>query len=441
MMEPWLNASLTLVAIPILGALLGLALWKWSRIFTVWALTCLAATGLVLTVYSGPSSDDPTSGILMALIVLAAFLTVLGHNQGTDTPAVLFLTLLLVGLGLGFMTSEGGGRTFYLAEIFGVVGLALFYYGFYTGDHPREVGWGALGLYGLGLTCLAVSVVASGPVAAMVLAVAFAVAFPLFPFHGGFVATLSHLPGSLSAFLVVLLPSLGFSGMSVLIPNLPEWLTHGILVVALLSALYGALKALVQFRMGHLLAYAYLAQIGIVWWYVAANGATTPQVVMYFSALALVTSGLYLAGHHLHARFGHSDMDKLGGVAHSMPRFATILVVLITAAMGLPLFGVFSAFFEMMIHVSTAFLWSTLVVLAIWLMVSWHYPLLIHRVLFGRPLVSALPHRDLDLRELLPLVLLVLVLVLAGLVPSDLVGVANSPVLSFHVEEVGTWKP
>ncbi len=437
MMENWLNSSLILVAAPILGALLGLALWKWPRIFKTWALAFLAATGLILTVYSGPSSDDTTSGILMALIVLAAFLSVLGHNQQKDTPAVLFLTLVLVGLGLGFMTSKGGARISFLGEIFVLVGLALFYYG----SLSREMCWGVLGLYGLGLTCLAVSVVASGPMAAMVLLVAFAVAFPLFPFHGAFIATLGNLPGSLPAFLVVLLPSLGFLGVSVLIPNLPDWITHSIFVLALLGAMYGALKALVQFRMGHLLAYAYLAQMGIVWWYVAVNGSTTPQAVMFFSGLALVTSGLYLAGHHLRTRFGHLDMDKLGGVAHSMPRFATILIVLITAAMGLPLFAVFSAFFEMMLHVSTAFPWSTLAILAIWLMVSWHYALLMHRVLFGRSLVPAFPRRDLAPGELLPLILMVLVLMLAGLVPSDLVGFTNSPVLSFHVEEVGTWKP
>jgi len=442
MMETWFTSSLPLVIIPILGGLLGLALWKWPRIFQPWTLVFLAVTGLFLTVYSGPSSADLTSGILMALIVLAAFLSVLGHNLQKETPAVLFLTLVLVGLGLGFMTSEGIARTSYLAEIFGVVGLALFYFGFYTGDPPREVGWGALGLYGLGLTCLAVSVVVSGPMAAMVLVVAFAVAFPLFPFHGAFVATLNNLPGSLPAFLVVLLPSLGFSGVSVLIPTLPDWFIHGIFVLTLLSALYGALKALAQFRVGYLLAYAYLAQMGIVWWYVAVNGSATPQAVMFFSGLALVTSGLYLAGHHLHTRFGHLDMDKMGGVAHSMPRFATILVVLITAAMGLPLFAVFSAFFEMMLHVSTVFLWNMLVILLIWLMMSWLYPRLMHRVLFGRPLVPSFPHQDLNPGELLPLILMVLVLMLAGLVPSDLlVGSTNSPVLSFHVEEVETWKP
>ena len=441
MIETWFNPSLILTAIPILGALLGLALWKWPRVFTVWALTCLAATGLILTVYSGPSSDDPTSGILMALIVLTAFLTVLGQNPQKDTSAVLFLTLVLLGLGLGFMTSEGGARASYLVEIFAVVALALFYYVFYYGGPPREMCWGALGLYGLGLMCLVVSAITSGPMAAMVLLVALAVAFPLFPFHGAFVATLCNLPGTLPAFLVVLLPTLGFSGMSALIPDLPDWLTHGILGLALLSALYGALKALAQFRMAHLLAYAYLAQIAIVWWYVALSLSTTPQAVIYFSALALVTSGLYLAGHHLHTRFGHLDMNKLGGVAHSMPRFTTILVVLVTGAIGLPLFAVFSAFLEMMLHVSTTFPWSVLVILMTWLMLSWHYPLLMHRALFGRPSVPAPPHRDLGLGEMLPLIVIVLVLVLTGLVPSDLVGFTNSPVLSFHVEEVGTWKP
>ena len=441
MMETWLNASLTLVAIPILGGLLGLALWKCPRIFQVWTLVFLAVTGLILTVYSGPSSDDPTSNILMGLIVLGAFLSILGQNFQKDTSVVLFLTLMLVGLGLGFMTNEGDVRTSYLGEIFVLVGMALFYYGFYTGNPPREVGWGALAMYGLGLMCLAVSVMLSDPIAAMVLVVAFAVTFPLFPFHGAFVATLNNLPGSLPAFLVVLLPSLGFSGVSVLIPYLPDWLMHGLFVLTLLSAMYGALKALVQFRMGHLLAYAYLAQMGIVWWFMAVNGSVTPQVIMYFSSLALVTSGLYLAGHYLHTRFGHLDMDKLSGIAHSMPRFATILVVLITAAMGLPLFAVFSAFFEMILHLSTDFLWSIPVILTIWFMMSWLYPRLMHRVLFGRPLVPSFPYRDLCSGELLPLILMVLVLMFAGLIPSDLIGSTNSPVLSFHVEEVETWKP
>lgn len=438
MMETWFTSSLTLVAIPILGALLGLVLWRWPHVFKVWTLMFLGATGLGLTAYSGPSSGEPTSSILMGLIVMTALLTVLAHNhQQKDAPAVSFMTLILVGLGLGFLTSEGGARISYLAEIFVFVGLALFYFGMLS----REMSWVNLGQYVLGLLCLAISVVISGPLATMFFLVALLVVFPLFPFNGGFVATLSNLPGSLPAFLVVLFPSIGFSGISSLIHDLPVWLIHTLLVLALLSALYSALKALVQFRMGHLLAYTYLVQIGIVWWYVAISGTTTPHVVMYFCAVTLVTSGLYLASHYLNTRFGHLDMDKMGGVALSMPRLTTTFVVLITAAMGLPLFAGFSAFFNMILHISTAFSWSVLVILLIWLMMSWHYPLLMHRIFFGRPLVPAFPHRDLGPGELCPLILTVLILVFAGLVPSDLVGVTHSPDLSFHVEEVGTWKP
>lgn len=438
MMETWVTSSLTLAAIPILAALLGLALWKWTGIFKVWTLVFLAATGLDLTAYPGLSSGDPTLGILMALIVLTAFLAVLGHNhQQKDTSAVLFITLILVGLGLGFMASEGGARVSYLAEIFVLIGLALFYYGV----RSREISWGALGLYGLGLTCLAISIVVSGPMAAMLLFVALMVAFPIFPFHGSFIATLSNLPGSMPAFLVVLVPTLGFFGISSLLQSLPEWLMHSILVLALVSALYGALKSLVQFRVGHLLAYTYLVQLGIVWWYVALSEAMTPQVVMYFSAVTLTTSGLYLASHHLETRFGHLDLDKMGGVALSMPRFATIFVVLITAATGLPLFAGFSFFFEMMLYVSAPFTWSALSILAIWLIMSWYYPLLMHRILFGHPLVPRPPHKDLSPGEQAPLVLIVLVVMIIGLVPFDLDGFPNSPVLSVHMEKVGIWRP
>ncbi len=430
--DAWATPALLLAALPILGGLLGLAFWSMPRASKVWALALLAATGLMLGTYAGSLSAEPWTVTLMALLVLTAFLTALGQVPRNEAPPVLSVTLILLGLGMAVLTSQGGARAACLAGIFAVVGLAVFYYG----ASALERRWEALAIYGLGIVCLGLSVVTTGTLTSALLLVATMIAVPLFPLHGALVASLCTLPGSLPAFLVVLLPSLGFSWVAVNVSGLPGWPTQLLIVLAVLGPVYAALKAVVQFRVGHLLAYAAVTQMALLWWAAAMSRAASPPMVVYFSALALVMSGLFLGGHHLHARFGHLDMDKLGGLARSMPRFATVLVLLVTAAAGLPFFAVFSAFLEIMLHDSITFHWSAPVILLTWVMASWYYPVLIQGVLFGRPAAPARGHRDLGLMEALPLIVMVLVLAIAGLVPSDMVGFTP-----LHVEEVAAWRP
>ncbi len=272
------------------------------------------------------------------------------------------------------------------------------------------------GLIALGLVLPAA--VRAGELSAANIALFFVAALmlPLFPLHGVYVIALTRLPGYLPIILAILLPPAGLYGMMGLLPEMPAEFLRGVSVLALFGALYGSLKALVQFRVTHLLAYAGLAFFSILWWYLAVTGASTPQVAVYASSVALVIGGLLIAWRTVQARYGDLDLDKIRGLAHPMPRFATLLSLLVMAAMGLPFFGLFSGYMEMLLNETIALSGEGIVILLTWLTASWYFTSLMQRILFGqhRP---GLIYEDLSHAEAVSLAIVLLVLLTLGVSP------------------------
>src|SRR5437879_6641933 len=141
---------------------------------------------------------------------------------------------------------------------------------------------------------------------------------PLFPLHGVYVAALTRLPGYLPMCLAILLPTVGLYGLMGLLPEMPAEFLKGVSVLALFGALYGSLKALVQFRVTRLLAYASLAFFSILWWYLAVTGTSTPQAAVYTSAVALAIGGLFRAWQLVTARHADRALTQIGTAARSI---------------------------------------------------------------------------------------------------------------------------
>ena len=252
----------------------------------------------------------------------------------------------------------------------------------------------------------------------------FALMLPLFPLHGLYVAALTQLPGYASVLLAFLLPITGLYGLAGLLPELPAELLNGVSLLALFGTLYGSLKALAQVRVTRLLAYGGLAFYSILWWHLAAAETATPQAIIYTSSVALVTGGLLFAWRAVQTRYGDLALDRIGGLARPMPRFATLLSLLVMAAVGLPPFGLFSGYMAMLLHPSIAISMSisvglTIILLA-WFTASWYLFKLMQRVLFG-PHRSDLPCEDLGPAEVAPLVIVLVLLLALGIAPHGLV--------------------
>lgn len=245
------------------------------------------------------------------------------------------------------------------------------------------------------------------------------VTLPLFPFHSLYLAALTRPSGSWGDYLPIglalLLPASGVYAIGELPPGLPPELWRAIGRLALIGALYGSIKALAQFRVRRLIAYAGLVFYALLWWHLAAGGGDTAQANIYAWASMLTTVGLLLAWHAVQARYGNLDMDRIGGLARTMPRFALLLSLLVMAAVGLPPFGLFFGFMGMVFHSKvTALTGDLLIVLLAWFGASWYLFNLLQRLLFGPPRTDLI-YDDLSGGEIASLVIVLTALIGVGI--------------------------
>ncbi|MCG3110178.1 MAG: hypothetical protein MCM46_00010 [Candidatus Manganitrophus sp. SB1] len=253
-----------------------------------------------------------------------------------------------------------------------------------------------------------------GNLAIFMIAVLF---LPLFPLHGLYVAALTRLPGVFPALLALLLPLSGFYAISGLLPQIPAEIRGAISLLALFGAFYGMVKAVAQFRVERLLAYGGVALFSILWWYLAGAASGAPRGALYAGAAALITGGLLFAWRRVRARYGDLDLDRIGGLAKPMPRFALLLALLVTAAMGLPPFGLFSGLMEMLTNRSLPVSWDLAVIVLAWLGASWLFVNLMQRLLFGPPRTD-IQYTDLRAGEAAPLAIALLILLVIGIAPN-----------------------
>ncbi|MFZ5863896.1 MAG: proton-conducting transporter membrane subunit [Nitrospirota bacterium] len=260
-----------------------------------------------------------------------------------------------------------------------------------------------------------------------------ALALPLFPLHGAYVLVLTRLPGFASSAMALLLPLAGLYGAASVLPELPARVLTGVKVLALSGAVYGSIKALAQVRATGFIAYGGVALYSILWWHVAVAGRVMSQDAIFAGAAALVAAGLCLAWRALQIRYGDLTMNRIGGLARPMPRFATLLALLVMAAAGLPPFGLFSGYVALLLDPSNEVaLGSSVaigVVLLVWFIASWYLFKLMQRLLFG-PHRPDLPYQDLRPVEIAPLVAVLLMLLALGVAPHTLIAEVDTLMLT-----------
>jgi len=404
----WLPAAISFA-----GAVLGFAIWSRPMALKIWVLLVSLASLAALAALAGHPMRPALQWPLSALLPVAAFLSLLGQPPHEDNRAAWIMTLLLLGLGLGVLAGRDSTGLILLALLLILLVALLYRYRALSVSHL----WQGIGIYGVGVICLATALAAAPPVSAVAVLAVCAMLLPLVPLHGGYVAALAGLPGNLPAFLACLLPVLGFHGLLAVWPNLPGDLKAALPMAGLAGALYGALKALAQSRVRALLAYANLSFFSILWWHVAVMQTASPQATLYLGAVGLVTSGLLLAWYAIRARYGDMDLSAVRGLAYTMPRFAVLFMLLVLAALGLPPFGVFSGFMGLLLVPALPLSGGLFVVVAAWLAASWYLLDLLQRLLFGRNRTD-LRYEDLHRTEFAALLALVVILLAMGLAPT-----------------------
>ena len=272
-----------------------------------------------------------------------------------------FFDLSIVGMyfaiaGWGHGNAARSALKFFLYTFLGSLALLLGFIGLYVAADPHTFDMVELAA----APPLQGDAVAGGLVLAAIL-VGLAVKTPTVPFHTWLPPAHTDAPAVGSAVLAGVLLKMGTYGfVRIAMPMLPEaWRDWAwvIILVGVVSVLYGALVALAQTDLKRMVAYTSVNHMGYVVLAVGAAGvvagsdeqarsvAVTGAVTQMVSH-GLITAALFLLAGVLHDRAGTYDMGAYGGLARPAPRFAALFAVGAFASLGLPGFSGFIAEFQ-----------------------------------------------------------------------------------------------
>ncbi len=272
--------------------------------------------------------------------------------------------------------------------------------------------------------------------------IAFAVKLPMFPLHTWLPDAHTDAPTAVSVILAgVLLKMGGYGMLRILVTLLPETAKdYGVWMATLaaISVIYGAVLTLRQKDLKRLVAYSSVSHMGYVLLGVAALG----HLSMSGAALQMFTHGtitglLFLMVGVIYDRTHTRDIDQLGGLAHTMPLTATVMIIAGLASLGLPALSGFVAELFVFLGSFDKYTLPTIAAVIGILLSAGYITWMAQRVFFGprHERWAHVPDAD-QWWERVPMAALVLVIVAVGVRPSLVVDVLDSGMLNI-VQRLG----
>ena len=263
--------------------------------------------------------------------------------------------------------------------------------------------------------------------------IAFAIKAPMFPVHTWLPSVAESARPSTTALLVAVLDKIGTFGMLtlclVLFPNAAHWAAPVIIVLAVISVLYGAILAIGQENMLRLVSFTSVSHFGIMIIGIFAFAQTSMVgSALYMFNHGLSTGALFFAVAYLIKRHGSANLKDYGGLQKIAPVLAGTFLIIGLSALSLP--GLSPFISEILVFIGA----YPVVPVAIWfaaigVVLAALYILLTYKRVFTGPAPARMEGtRDLSLRERLVTWPLIIAMLVLGFVPGILLDVLREPV-------------
>jgi NADH-quinone oxidoreductase subunit M len=273
------------------------------------------------------------------------------------------------------------------------------------------------------------------------LLVGFAVKLPVFPLHSWLPDAHTDAPTAVSVVLAGALLKMGGYGMIRVCVSIFPGVAHDyalpLIILAVISVLYGAAVTLRQTDLKRLIAYSSISHMGYVLLGVFALGqlSITGAALQMFSH-GVITGLLFaMAGLVMH-NAGERDLRKLGGLARQMPIIVVVFSIAGVASLGLPTTSGFIAEFLVFvgsfgsgapgIQVATILAVLGIVITAGYIL--W----MLQRVFYGEPLEKFNKAKDASVLDRVYMFAFVAVIMLVGIYPAiltDVIKMGVAPVV------------
>lgn len=399
-------------------------------------------------------------GISLFIIILAAFFTMIGIASLTETPNVknMIVTLLFLQMTMAGVFSALDGIVFYvfwelsLVPMLYIIGawggplriyasIKFFLYTF-AGSLVMLVGmlfmayfyYQATGTWSFAILDWYRLILPENMQLWLFLAffLGFAIKVPMFPFHTWLPYAHGQAPTIGSVILAAILLKMGtYAFIRFSLPMFPDAsvaLMIPIAIIAIIMIIYTAMVAFAQKDVKQVVAYSSVSHMGvIIIGTFAMNVEGISGSVFLMIAHGVVSGALFLLVGVIYDRRHTKLMSEFGGLAHTMPRYATIFGLMLMASVGLPLtinfVGEFLSLlgFYQQSHILTLLAGTAIIVGAIYMLAAYK------KMFFGNVTKEEnknLP--DINKRELIALIPLSIITIWLGIYPKPVLGPINN---------------
>jgi NADH-quinone oxidoreductase subunit M len=275
--------------------------------------------------------------------------------------------------------------------------------------------------------------------------IAFAIKAPMFPVHTWLPDTTEQATPGTSVMLVSVLDKVGTFGMIrfglQLFPEASRWATPVVVVLAIVSILYGAFMAIGSRNILRLLGYTSVSHFGfIVLGIFVMNSQGLSGSYFYMFNHGLSTAAMFLIAGFLISRRGSALIEDYGGVEKVAPVLAGLFLVSGLSMLALPGLSPFVSELLVLVGAFVHSYWAAVFAVPGIVLVAIYVLWLYQRTMTGPVTAGVATMRDLGAREIGAVVPLLVLMVVLGFFPKPLLAVIN-PSVHTTMSQVGRSDP